>query len=181
MSRTRGTTGTEHSGGLPRRALLKGVAWTLPAIAVVAAAPVAAATGTVPNDEANYYWDAESVGTYTKVEAAQSGLSGTFSTQISYRANPWTNPPADATLQVIVTFTQDVTIVPPAGWTLVGSATGQTFVFQRTPAGFGGALSFNFTGTVAGPVTATPTMSLINGGSATWSSLSEPGSAVLVA
>lgn len=166
---------------LSRRTVVKGAAWSIPVIAAAVAAPGASASGPTQNDTANYYWAPESTGKYTTVDAAASGLAGTFSTQIAYQANPWVNPPEGASLQVIVSFSQPVTITntPSGGWTQSGT-TGSSFTFVLTPSSFGASLSFDFVGTAAGSITATPSMSLINGGSTTWSSLTQPGSATLV-
>jgi hypothetical protein len=164
----------QEQQGISRRTVIKGAAWSVPVIAVAAALPLAAAsTGGTVNSEANYYWDAEAQGDFTTLVAAQDGLRATFSTQISYRADPWVNPPADASLVVVVSFSSPVTLDAGSsigGWTATPSlgSTASSFTFVATPSGFGGALTFNIVGSAAGALTSTATMSLVNGGTTTW-------------
>lgn len=167
---------TQDNHGISRRTLVKGAAWSVPVIATAVALPMAAASGNiVTNDEANYYWDAEAQGGFTALVPASGGLKATFSTQISYRATPWVNPPAGASLEVIVVFSSPVTLdpgssfgswvpVPPSG----SSAT--VFTFTKTPPNYGDALTFNVVGSVPGTLTSTATMRLIDGGATTWAS-----------
>ncbi|MCT1478066.1 hypothetical protein [Microbacterium sp. p3-SID336] len=178
---------TQSSHGISRRTLIKGAAWSAPVIAVAVAAPLAAASGTVvPNGVANYYWDAEAQGAFTSLVAAGGGLRATFSTQISYRANPWVNPPSGASLVVVVSFSSPVTLDPASSfgqWTPVppGGSSATSFTFTRTPSSFGDALSFNVIGTAPGALTSTATMSLINGGSATATTEPSAQTATLIA
>lgn len=176
-----------NESGISRRAVVRGAAWSVPVIAVAVATPLAAASGggTV-NSDANYFWDAESEGDYTSLVAAGGGLAATFSTQISYRADPWVAPPASASLVVVVTFSSPVTLDPAStitGWVATPGlgSTGTTFTFVGTPAGFGGSLSFNIIGTVPGTLTSTATMSLTDGGTTTWAAESSAKSTTLVA
>lgn len=176
----------EHDdSGISRRTVIKGAAWSVPVIAVGAAVPLAAAsTGGTINSVANYYWDAEAQGDFTTLVAAQDGLRATFSTQISYRADPWVNPPADASLVVVVTFSSPVTLDAGSsigGWTSTPGlgSTASSFTFIATPSGFGGALTFNIVGSAPGALTSTATMSLADGGSTTWAQESSAETATL--
>lgn len=177
----------QNASGLSRRTVVKGAAWSVPVIAAAVAVPLAAASaGGFVNSEANYYWAAESQGDYTTLSAAAGGLMATFSTQIAYRANPWVNPPAGASLVVVVTFDSPVRL--DAGSSLGGwapspalGATATTFSFTVTPSSFGGGLTFNVVGSASGTLTSTATMSLINGGTANWTSESSGKSATLIA
>lgn len=178
----------ENTSGVSRRTVVKTAAWSMPVIAAAVAVPLAAASGgggTI-NSEANYYWDAEAQGSFTTLVAAQDGLRATFSTQISYRAVPWVSPPDGASLVVVVAFDSPVTLDAGSslgGWTAspgLGS-TGTTFTFTITPSSFGGGLTFNVTGTVAGPLTSTATMSLVNGGTTTWAQEPSAETATLTA
>lgn len=177
----------EHSGdGLSRRTVIKGAAWSVPVIAAAVAVPMAAASGGAINSEANYYWDAEAQGAFTSLAAAADGLKATFSTQISYRADPWMNPPADASLLVVVTFDSPVTLDPASSFGSwipdpAGGSTGTTFLFTKTPSSFGDGLTFNVIGSSPGPITSTATMSLLNGGTTSWASESSAQTATLVA
>ena len=175
----------QNASGLSRRTVVKGAAWSVPVIAAAIAAPLAAASvGGVLNSEANYYWAAESQGEYTTLSAAAGGLMATFSTQIAYRANPWANPPAGASLVVVVTFDSPVRLDPGSslgGWTPSPAlgATTTTFTFTVTPSSFGGALTFNVVGSAPGPLASTAAMSLISGGTASWAAESSGKSAIL--
>lgn len=177
----------QNTSGISRRTIVKGAAWSVPVIAAAVAVPLAAASvGGVVNSEANYYWAAESQGDYTTLSAAAGGLMATFSTQIAYRATPWVNPPAGASLVVIVTFDSPVRLDAGSslgGWTpspALGS-TATTFAFTLTPSSFGGGLTFNVVGTAPGTLTSTATMSLVDGGTTTWASESSGKSAMLIA
>lgn len=176
---------TDDKPGISRRTMVKGAAWSLPVIAVATAVPLAAAsTGGTINSEANYYWDAEAQGDFTTLVAAQDGLRATFSTQISYRADPWVNPPADASLVVAVVFDSPVTIDAGSsigGWSATPGlgSTASSFTFVSTPSGFGRALTFNVVGSAPGPLTSTATMSLLNGGTTTWAQESSAETATL--
>lgn len=178
---------TQSSHGISRRTLIKGAAWSAPVIAVAVAAPLAAASATVvPNSTANYYWDAEAQGAFTSLVAASGGLRATFSTQISYRANPWMSPPAGGSLVVVVTFSSPVTLDPASSFGAwapqpVGGSTATSFTFIRTPSSFGDALSFNVIGSAPGELRSTATMTLLNGGSATATTEPSAETAVLVA
>ena len=170
---------------ISRRTVVKGAAWSVPVIAVAVATPLAAASGGVVNDEANYYWDSEAQGAFTSLDAAGDGLGATFSTQISYRADPWAAPPADASLVITVTFDRPVTLdlgSSISGWTVTPAlgSTATTFMFIAAPSAFGGSLSFNLTGAVPGDLTSTARMSLIDGGATTWAHESSQNSATLV-
>ena len=55
-----------------------------------------------------------------------------------------------------------------------------TFAGVGSPSGFGGDISINLNGTTPGAITASSTMSLINGGTTTWASESSDATAVLV-
>lgn len=118
--------------------------------------------------------------------AMGSGAWITFSTQIGYRATPWVNPPAGASLVVAVAFDSPVTLDGASSfgsWTPdpAAGSTGTTFVFTRTPPGFGDGLTFNVIGSGPGALRSTATMSLINGGVSTWASESSSRTASLVA
>lgn len=178
----------ENTSGVSRRTVVKTAAWSVPVIAAAVAVPLAAASGGGPvdNGDANYFWDAEAEGAFTSLVAAQDGLRATFSTQISYQATPFVSPPQNASLVVTVVFTSAVTL--DAGSSLGGwsaspglGSTGTTFTFTITPSSFGGGLTFNVTGTVAGPLTSTATMSLVNGGTTTWAQESSAETATLTA
>lgn len=172
---------------ISRRIVAKGVAWSAPAMVVATAAPAVAASGPgdgpVPNADANYYWDVGADAPFAELDPAQSELRFQFSTQINYRADPWVDPPAGASLQIAVQFTQPVTLESVgSGWDATPGA-GQTateFVFVATPAAFGGGFTGSFLGSEAGEVSATAVMSVLNPGDATWAE--EPGedSGVLV-
>lgn len=177
----------QNTSGITRRTIVKGAAWSVPVIAAAVAAPLAAASvGGVINSEANYYWAAESQGDYTTLSAAAGGLMATFSTQIAYRATPWVNPPAGASLVVVVTFDSPVRLDQGSSlgaWTAnpgLGT-TATSFTFMVTPSSFGGGLTFNVVGSVPGTLTSAATMSLINGGASTWASESSGKSATLTA
>lgn len=179
---------TLSSPVISRRTVIKGAAWSVPVIAAAVAVPLAAASAdnNVANDVANYYWAAEAQGSFTSLEAASGGLRATFSTQIAYRADPWRNPPAGASLMVTVTFSSPVTLDPQSSfgqWQPVppGGQTATTFTFTQTPASFGGALTFNVVGSAPGTLTSTATMSLLNGGDATWTTDPSAKTASLVA
>ncbi|WP_435745597.1 hypothetical protein [Microbacterium sp. PMB16] len=176
----------KKSSGISRRTVVKAAAWSVPVIAVGVAVPLAAASGGVVNNAANYYWDAEAQGDFTTLVAAQDGLKATFSTQISYRADPWVNPPAAASLVVVVTFSSPVTLDAGSalgGWSASPAAgsTASSFTFIGTPSGFGGALTFNIVGSVPGALTSTATMSLLDGGMTTWARESSAETATLIA
>lgn len=172
--------------GLSRRSVIKGAAWSVPVIAAAIAVPMAAASGAAINSEANYYWDAEAQGAFTSLVPAVGGLKATFSTQISYRATPWVNPPAGASLVVVVTFDSPVTLDGASSfgsWTPdpAAGSTGTTFVFTKTPPSFGDGLTFNVIGSGPGVLRSTATMTLIAGGTTTWASESSSQTASLVA
>ncbi|MFE6733260.1 hypothetical protein [Microbacterium sp. NPDC057650] len=179
---------TEPKSGPSRRTILKGAAWSVPVIAVAAAVPMAAASA-VPNDGANYFWDAEATGTFASLDAAGSGLNVRFSTRISYDGgDPYQQPPADGILQLTLVFDEPMTLTQPnsQGWTQItppndGLGPSTTFVFQKAPSSQGGDLTLNMVGDHAGPVNVAGTMTLINGGTTTWSSDVADASAVLVA
>lgn len=177
----------QDNQGLSRRTLVKGAAWSVPVIAAAVALPMAAASGNITgNDAANYYWDAEAQGGFTALVPAAGGLKATFSTQISYRADPWRNPPTDASLVIVVTFDSPVTLDPASSlgsWSASPSAgsTATVFTFTRTPSSFGDGLTFNVTGSAPGTLTSTATMSLVNGGTTTWASESSAQTATIVA
>jgi len=169
-----------------RRTVLRTAAWSVPVVAVATAAPQAAASsGPEPNADANYYWAAEAQGSYTSLVAAASGLAATYSTQVGYQATPWAAPPADGTLVLTLTFSQPVTMsTAPANWTKTaptGNGPSTTFTFELTPSGFGGALTFNLTGSAAGAISVSTAMSLLNGGDASWTNTPNSADATLVA
>ncbi|WP_223627932.1 hypothetical protein [Microbacterium sp. EST19A] len=142
--------------------------------------------GGAENDTANYYWDAEAEGQFTTLVAAQDGLLATFSTQVSYRAIPWVAPPAGASLVIVVVFDSPVTLSAASvitGWSVTPflGSTASSFTFVATPSGFGGGLTFNVVGSVAGPLTSTATMTLVNGGTTTWAQESSAETATLTA
>lgn len=168
-----------------RRSLLKGAAWGIPVLTASTLVPLAAATGgggPVPGSEANYYWSQAAGTGLISLEPAESNRRFQLSTQISYTANPYVNPPSGAILQVSISFTQPVTIESLGwGWTnLTGAGPSTTFVFQLTPSGQGGSLTASFLGTQAGNITATATMLLLNGGTTTWAQESVVDDDVLV-
>ena len=174
---------------ISRRTVVKGAAWSVPVIAAAVAAPMAAASGdgnTVTNSDANYYWASESQSTWSSLDPAQGNLEVRYSTRIAFKQEPWTSgPPAGGVLQVTVVFSQDVTLKAPIGqnWlqsSPAGLGPARTFVFQLSPSGFGGDISINLNGTTPGAITASSTMSLINGGTTTWASESSDATAVLV-
>lgn len=174
--------------GISRRTLVTGAAWSVPVIAAAVALPMAAASGTnTSNSVANYYWDAEAQGGYTALVPAAGALKATFSTQISYRSQPdWVGPPAGASLVVVVEFSSPVMLDPGSslGSWVPAPASGssaRTFTFTKTPASFGDALTFNVVGSAPGTLISTATMSLINGGSTTWTSEPSAQSAAIVA
>ncbi|MDF2508138.1 MAG: hypothetical protein K0Q52_1997 [Microbacterium sp.] len=166
---------------------MRGAAWSVPVIAATVALPMAAASGSnISNNAANYYWDAEAQGGYTALVPAAGALKATFSTQISYRATPWMNPPAGGSLVVVVEFSSPVTLDPGSslGAWAPAPASGsfsQTFTFTKTPASFGDALSFNVVASAPGALTSTATMRLLNGGETTWSSEPSAQTATIVA
>ncbi|MFB8190910.1 hypothetical protein ACFC14_16455 [Microbacterium sp. NPDC055988] len=179
---------TQDNRGISRRTLVAGAAWSVPVIAAAVALPLAAASGSnTSNDLANYYWDAEAQGGYTSLVPAAGELRATFSTQISYRSQPdWVNPPAGASLVVVVEFSAPVTLDsgPSVGsWTPVpaGGSSARTFTFTKTPASFGDSLTFNVIGSAAGTLTSTATMGLMGGGTTTWSSEPSAKTATIVA
>ncbi|MEV4667698.1 hypothetical protein [Microbacterium sp. LWO12-1.2] len=116
-----------------------------------------------------------------------SGAWITFSTQIGYRATPWVNPPAGASLVVVVVaFDSPVTLDGASSfgsWTPdpAAGSTGTTFVFTKTPPSVGDGLTFNVIGSDPGALRSTATMSLINGGTTTWASESSSQTVSLVA
>lgn len=173
--------------GISRRTVIRGAAWSVPVIAVGVALPLAAAsTGGTINSAANYYWDAEAEGAFTSLVAAQDGLQATFSTQISYRSDPFVSPPADASLVVVVEFDSPITLDAGSslgGWSATPGlgSTASSFSFVITPPSFGGALTFNIRGSAPGPLTSTATMSLINGGTTTWAQEPSAQTATLTA
>ena len=176
----------QDNRGISRRTLVKGAAWSVPVIAAAVALPMAAASGSnTSNDLANYYWDAEAQGGYTALVPAAGELRATFSTQISYRADPWANPPAGASLVVVVTFSSPVTLGPSTlgTWTAAppSGSSATTFTFTKTPASYGDALTFNVVGSAPGALTSTATMSLTDGGTTTWSSEPSAQTATIVA
>jgi hypothetical protein len=166
---------------------VQSAAWSVPVIAAAVALPMAAASGSnTSNDVANYYWDAEAQGGYTALVPAAGALKATFSTQISYRADPWMSPPAGASLVIVVEFSSPVTLDPGSslGSWVPAPASGssaRTFTFTKTPASFGDALTFNVVGSSPGTLTSTATMSLLNGGATTWSSEPSAQTATIVA
>ncbi|QYM63045.1 hypothetical protein [Microbacterium sp. Se5.02b] len=178
---------TQDNRGISRRTVIRGAAWSVPVIAAAVAMPMAAASGNViTNDAANYYWDAEAQGGFTTLVPATGGLKATFSTQISYRADPWVNPPAGASLEVVVVFSSPVTLDPasPLGsWASVppGGSSATVFTFTKTPPNFGDGLTFNVVGTAPGTLTSTATMRLVNGGTTTWASEPSAQTATIVA
>jgi len=172
---------------ISRRTVVKGAAWSVPVIAAAVAAPMAVASGdgnTVTNSDANYYWASQS--TWSSLDPAQGNLEVRYSTRIAFKQEPWTSgPPAGGVLQVTVVFSQEVTLKAPIGQNWVqsspaGLGPARTFVFQLSPSGFGGDISINLNGTTPGAITASSTMSLINGGTTTWASESSDATAVLV-
>lgn len=178
----------ENSQGMSRRTVLRGAAWSVPVITVALAIPASAASvaGGALNTLANYYWDAEAQGSFTTLVAAADGLRATFSTQISYRADPWVPPPEEASLIAVVEFDTPVTLDAGSdlgGWSSTPAlgSTGSSFTFVITPPSFGGALTFNVVDTVPGSLTSTATMSLVNGGMTTWAQESSAETATLVA
>lgn len=173
---------------LSRRTLARNAVWATPVLLVGAVAPVAAASGggPAPNSDSNYYWSAESQGHFTHLEPAAGHLDFNYSTQISYRADPYVAPPEKACLQVTITFDQPVTLqlLVTTGWDLLSPADNgpaTTFVVQACPSGQGGGLSMELIGSQEGPITATSTMTLINGGSTTWSDVEDTASTDLIA
>lgn len=156
-----------------RRRLLHGAAWATPLLAVATAAPAIAASepGPAPNSSADYYWASAANGSYLTLAPAASELQFQVSAQISYRADPWADPPEGATLQVVVELSQPARLeTSGAGWEVspaVGG-TASSFVFSARPAGFGGALTGSFRGTAAGDLLVTGTMSVIDPGNASW-------------
>jgi hypothetical protein len=179
------STTTPPSTFLPRRALLRGTAWSAPAITLAVAAPALAASppGPVPNDEANYFWDVSADAPFLSVSPAESDLQFQASAQISYRAEPWVPPPAGASLQVIITLSQPARLAGIGdGWDItpaVGS-TAEEFTFTRTPSSQGGGLTGTFFGTEAGEITVQGVMSLLHPGEATWAEEPASDSGVLV-
>ncbi|WP_146202489.1 hypothetical protein [Branchiibius hedensis] len=74
-----------------------------PVLFVGVVTPVASASsGPAPNSSANYFWDAESQDTYTRLEPAAGDLRFNYSTQISYQADPYVPPPDGACLEVTI-------------------------------------------------------------------------------
>ncbi|UJP10780.1 hypothetical protein L2X99_03810 [Microbacterium sp. KUDC0406] len=179
---------SEPKSGFSRRTVLKGAAWSVPVVAVATAVPLAAASE-APNDEANYFWDSEATGTFATLDPAGSGLNVRFSTRISYDGgNPYQQPPANGIIQITLVFDQPMTLTQPntQGWVQVTPSEGglgpsTTFVFQKTPSSQGGDLTLNMVGDHAGPVNVNGTMTLLNGGTTTWSSEVAEASAILVA
>lgn len=169
-----------------RRTLARNAAWATPVLLVGAVVPVASASGgSTNNDDANYYWSAESQGHFTHLEPAAGDLVFNYSTQISYRSDPYVAPPEKACLQVTIVFDQPVTLqrLVTDSWELISPADNgpaTTFVVQACPSGQGGGLSMNLAGSQPGPITATSTMTLINGGSTTWSDVEDTASTDLV-
>lgn len=172
----------ESKRDLSRRTVIRGAAWSVPVVAAAVAVPMAAASTPQPNSTANYYWDPSADADFTTLDAATSGLRAQFSTQISYQADPWVSPPEGATLVVTVFSSGPVTVNNVGnGWTHQVSGDGQTVTFMATPASFGGGLTADIVGTVPGPLTSTATMSLPDGGSATWAQEPAQATAILVA
>jgi hypothetical protein len=180
------STTTPPSTFLPRRALLRGTAWSAPAITLAVAAPALAASppGPVPNDEANYFWREAANTRFLTVEPSADKLQFQASTQISYRAEPWVPPPAGASLQVILTLTQPARLTGIGdGWDVTPAVgtTAEQFTFTRTPSSEGGGLTGTFFGTEAGEITVQGVMSLLNPGETTWAEEPASDSGVLVA
>ncbi|MGS0560052.1 hypothetical protein [Microbacterium aurugineum] len=177
---------TQDNHGVSRRTVVVGAAWSVPVIAAAVAVPLAAASTNTSNDAANYYWDAEAQGAFTSLVPASGGLRATFSTQISYRADPWANPPTGASLVVVVTFSTPVTLDAASSFgswvpAPAGGSSATTFTFTKTPPNFGDALSFNVVGSAPGPLTSSATMSLVDGGTTTWSTEPSAQTATIVA
>lgn len=141
------------------------------AAAIAAPAVAASSPGPAPNDSANYYWDVAAGTSFLTVDPASSELAFQISAQVSYRADPWVNPPDGASLQVIVVLDQPARLDRvDLGWGAVpgvGSSAVQ-FTLTLTPASFGGGLSAAFVGTAPGEVVVQGTMSVLNPGGATW-------------
>lgn len=163
-----------ESNGMDRRALLKGAAWSVPVIAAAVAAPLAAASGdsaALPNSDANYYWEGAASAEWATLRPAAGNLEFTFSAQTAYRADPWTGPPASGTLVFTLSFTQPVRLLgaTPAGWGPSDGGSHREFTSTASSA-YGPNLYANFVGSEPGEITGTATMTLLDGGSTTWTS-----------
>lgn len=149
-----------------RRTLLKGAAWATPVIAVAAATPAAVASE-APNDEADFRWAQESQGTYGDLVIDSDELGGTYSIQYSFEGE---DLPDGAEISITVTF-DGPPITPkekPSNWTMSPeSGSSDTFTFTKS-AEWGEALTFNFDASGAVPESASASMTIINGGDATW-------------
>ncbi len=172
----------ESSKPISRRTVAKGAAWSVPVIAVAAAAPATAASppGPAPNGSANYYWSGvpgpDGGRQYVTLTPATGGNEAHFSAQISYQADPWVPPPASPTLIVTIVFDPAVTVSNlQGGWT-VNPVTGSftTFVFTKSlGAKEGGPLNFDVVTDDPGDLTARATLTMKNnqredGSYATW-------------
>ena len=176
---------TPRPSRVKRRVLLAAAGWAAPSAAISVSAPaIAASGGGEDNGTANYYWDSESQGTYTRLDPATSGLSCEYSTQISYRADPWVEPPANGVLVVRVTFSQEVELDEvPSGWAQELPAVGgsaESYVFTLTPSAYGSALTFRFFGEAPGRLDVDTFMGLRNGAGTTWSTTDNADSTTLV-
>ncbi len=128
-----------------RRAVAKGAAWSVPVIAVAAAAPAMAASPPepLPNDQADYYWRGPQ-GMYVTLAPGKPNAVH-FDGDIGYRGGY--PAPTNPTLIITVQFSAAVTIPStlPYGWVVDSTGPAESFVFKLTPASQGGHLTFGAT------------------------------------
>ncbi|MGB3374302.1 MAG: hypothetical protein WBA87_04095 [Microbacterium sp.] len=159
---------------ITRRTIVKGAAWSVPVIAAAVAAPMAAASGDTDNNGADFYWNPPSSAPFVWVNSDGWNSTGELSTTISYRG--LSAIPADAIFQLQVVFDREVTLLAaPGSWTLTpGIGPSTQFVLQAPASAGGHNLSVRFRAeSPADPadnlISVSASMSVIGGGSVTWS------------
>ena len=157
---------TEETG-LTRRDAIRGAAWSIPIVASAVALPLAAASN---NNDGDYQWWAPADSRPLTMIADDGGGRGTVTANIIFTGQ---TPPPGAELHLQIVFQPPVVLEtdPPAPWvrvspTELGTPT-SVVEYVLVPAGQGGSPSFAVSG--SGLIEVTASMSLTNGGTATWS------------
>lgn len=166
---------TEETG-LTRRDAIRGAAWSIPIVAAAVALPLAAAS----TDDGDYQWWAPANSRPLTIIPDEGGERGTVTANIVFTGQ---TPPPGAELHLRLVFQPPVVLVtdPPAPWvrvspTELGTPT-SVVEYVLVPAGQGGSPSFTVSG--SGLIDVTASMSLVNGGAATWTDLNIQASAHL--
>lgn len=160
-----------------RRTVLRSAAWATPVIAVAAATPAAAASE-APNDDANFHWTGGSSASFGDLTFQLSGERGRFEINTSFRAgNGVDNPPAGSQMSLTVTFSHPITIESVTGdWSITPSSGEHTTFTFVMDARWSQNLNLRFDiDKVTDPsmVSATTSMQILSGGSATWTSTTD--------